>query len=133
MQTQDLYQEIVFSATPQQVYNCYVNENAHADFTGGEAEIEAFAGGIFSAYDGYISGIFKNLEPYNLIVQSWRAEEDEWPEDHFSEVSLLLEEHPKGCLLKFTQTGIPAAHFDSIAQGWQDYYWQPMKTYLLNS
>lgn len=133
MQTKDLTQEIIFSGTPKQVYDLYVDEDLHADITGAEAEIEPTPCGNFSAYDGYAMGEIIALEEGKRIEHTWRAEEDAWPDDHFSNITIELSAHPEGCLMKFSQTGIPQEVYHSIAQGWFDYYWEPMKDHLVNS
>ena len=132
MQTKDLYQEYIFPASPLRVYECYLDEDEHSNITGGTARIDAEEEGVFSAYDGYATGIIQELEIGALIVQTWRAEEDGWPKDHFSQIKMVLLEHPDGCLLKFSQKGIPTAHFDSIAKGWVEFYWEPMEEHLQN-
>jgi activator of HSP90 ATPase len=133
METKDLYQEYLFPASPLRVFECYLDEDEHGDITGGEAEIEAFEEGNFSAFDGYSMGTMKELELGKLIVQSWRAEEPGWPEDHYTQIRMVLEEHPDGCLLKFSQTGIPATLYEAIAKGWIEFYWEPMEEHLQNS
>ncbi len=132
MQTKDLYQEYIFPASPLRVYECYLDEDEHGDITGGEAEIEAEEDGIFSAYDGYATGTILELEIASLIVQTWRANEKDWPADHFSEIKIVLQDHPDGCLMKFSQKGIPATHYDAIAKGWMEFYWEPMEEHLQN-
>ena len=49
----------------------------HAAFTGAKATCDARVGGIFTAYDGYISGRIVELETGERIVQEWRT--TEWP------------------------------------------------------
>lgn len=133
METKNLYQEYLFPASPLRVFECYLDEDVHGDITGGEAEIEAEEEGFFSAYDGYATGVIKELELGKFIVQTWRANEADWPEDYYTEITMVFEEHPDGCLMKFRQKGIPANHYDSIAQGWIEFYWEPMEEHLQNS
>lgn len=132
MQTKDLHQEYIYPASPLRVYECYLDEDEHADFTGSDVEIDADEGGSFTAYDGYITGEIVELEMGALIVQTWRAEEEDWPADHFSEVRMVLLEHPDGCLMKLTHKGIPATQYDAIAKGWIEFYWEPMEEHLQN-
>ncbi len=100
----------------------------HAEFTGGEAHISREVGGKFSAFDGYSQGVNIELVPDHKIVQSWRA--GDWPEDHYSKATFIIEEDKGYTRLTFMQSGVPEDRYDDIAQGWQDYYWEPMKKML---
>jgi hypothetical protein len=44
-----------------------------------------------------------------------------------------MKEEDGGTRLTFTQIGIPAESRDSIADGWRDNYWQPLKGMLEKS
>lgn len=87
-------------------------------------------GGAFSAYNGGLHGTNIDLIQDRRIVQAWRAEEDSWPLDYFSTVVFELIEQDGKTKIKFTQTNIPEEYYDSISQGWYDYYWNPMKEFL---
>ena len=102
----------------------------HARFTGAKASISREVGGGFTAYDGALSGTNVELIPDKKIVQSWRAGDENWPEGHYSEVTFTLEEIEGGTRLSIVQTGVPAACYDGISQGWHDYYWTKMKELL---
>ena len=55
--------EIVVAAEPQRVFTAWMDAREHASFTGGgEATIESWNGGRFTAWDGYIHGIFLGVE-----------------------------------------------------------------------
>ena len=77
---------------------------------------------------GYAEGVNLELVPDKKIVQSWRAED--WPEGHYSQATFVLKEVGGGTELTFTQTDVPEEFVKDIAQGWQDYYWAPMKEML---
>jgi len=64
------------------------------------------------------------------IVQSWRSEEEEWPKGYHSKATFLLEKTTTGTRLKFVHTGVPEDAYDSIKDGWIEYYWKPMKICL---
>lgn len=119
-----------FNATPDEVYDLIMDERKHAAFTGAEAKIENKVGGKFIAWDSYIQGENLELEEGQKIVQKWRAEEDGWPDDIFSEVTFIFKEKDDGCELTLTQTGVPDEAYKNIEQGWIDYYWKPMEDYL---
>ncbi len=121
-------QIVVFKASSHEVYEALMNSKKHSQFTGDVAKISTKAGGKISAYSGYIEG--KNLELVKdkKIVQEWRAAD--WPENHFSKATFLLEETKDGCKLTFTQENVPDKFAKAIGDGWHEHYWEPMKEML---
>jgi activator of HSP90 ATPase len=105
-----------------------MDSKKHGEFTESTAKISRKVGGKFSIYDGEIQGVNLELVPSQKIVQSWRY--SDWPEGHYSRATFALKEVPGGTRLTFTQTGVPEEFYDDISQGWQDYYWEPMKEML---
>ena len=130
MRTRSIRQTVTLPATPQVVYDTLLSSKEHGAFTHSKTRISPKVGGAFTSGDGYISG--KNLElvPGKKIVQEWRGDEEGWPEDHFSVVTFALAAAGKKTRLTFTQSGIPSEFADAIAQGWKDFYWEPLKAYL---
>lgn len=128
MKTTSFKQSVTLKASPSDVYDTLMDSKSHALFTGGAARISKKEGGSFTVFDGYVSG--KNLEliPGKKIVQSWKPVEDDWPDDHFSEVIFELEKIAGGkCRIAFTHNNIPSAVAGRFKQGWKDYYWNPLK------
>ncbi len=117
-------------ATPADVYKALMDSKKHAQFTGGIAKISKKIGGEFSVFDGYALG--KNLELIEgkKIIQSWRANEEGWDSDHFSEITFDLKKVKGGTELNFTHKNVPEQNAESIKQGWKDFYWEPMKEML---
>ncbi len=100
----------------------------HAAFSGEDAKINRKEGGKFTAYGDYIEGVNLELVADQIIVQKWRA--SDWPKDHYSIATFRLRPDKGGTELVFTQTNIPDNKAKEIAQGWIDYYWNPMKLLL---
>ena len=87
------------------------------------------AGGEYSAWEGYISGKTLELTPDLRIVQTWRT--SEFPDDApDSRIELYLEEVTQGTKLTLTHSNLPADQVESYRQGWEDFYFKPMKTYF---
>lgn len=107
-----------------------MDERRHASFTGTFAQIEDKEGSSFSLYDGYITGKNIVLERGKKIVQTWKAKEEHWPDDHFSEAAFILSEHPDGCEVQLFHTAVPEEYAEAIEEGWLTYYWEPMKYYI---
>jgi activator of HSP90 ATPase len=120
---------IVIPAPQQQVYNAWLDSDAHSAFTGSPADIDPTVGGIFNAWDGYISGKTLELEPYERIYQSWRT--TDFPTDApDSYLEVLFEASEQGTLLTLRHTNIPDGQADQYEEGWQEYYFKPMMTYF---
>ena len=128
MKTKTIRQSAKFKASPHEVYEALMDSRKHSKFTDGKASISRRIGGKFTAYDGYIEGINLELVSDKKIVQSWRG--SDWPEGHYSKATFMLRKVEGGTQLTFTQTEVPEDQYDSISQGWRDYYWKPMKKML---
>ncbi len=115
-------------ATPQQVYDAWMTSAEHAKFTGQEALISPKVGGKFTIFDGWATGQNVELVPGKKIVQTWRGED--WPAGAMSTITVQLVKAPKGTKLLFMQTGVPNSKAKDIAQGWREYYWQPLKEFF---
>ena len=121
-------QSVTIKASPKQVYEALMDSRKHTKFSGQKAVISRKVGGKFTAYGDYISG--KNLElvANRKIVQSWHG--SDWPEGHFSKITIGLKQVKAGTKLTFTQSGVPANKYSGIKQGWIDYYWKPLAAML---
>lgn len=128
MKPKILKQTVIFSATPNQVYEALMDFKQHAAFTGDTAKISRSIGGRISAWGGYISGKNLSLVENKKIVQAWRAED--WPKNTWSEVSFTLTKTARGTRLAFVQTGLPEEQYEETKKGWVEFYWEPMKKYF---
>ena len=127
MKTKSIYQEVIFEASPETVYEIIMDAGRHSELAGSEVEMSREIKGHFSVFDGYCTGYNVELVQGKKIVQAWHFAADGWPDDHYSQCTFEFEPHGTGCLLKFTQTDIPEHKSDALAEGWQTYYWEPMK------
>jgi activator of HSP90 ATPase len=97
--------------------------------TGSPAKVDGKVGGDFTAWDGYISGTFLELEKDRKIVQSWRT--SEFPEEaEDSRVEVILEASGKGTKIMLIHSDIPEGQEEEYKQGWEDFYFKPMKVYF---
>ncbi len=67
--------EVVLGASPEKVYQMWLNSAGHAELIGGQAEVEPGVGGAFSIWDGYITGKTLEVVPGRRIAQAWRTTE----------------------------------------------------------
>jgi len=130
METRQIEQTIFFDALPEAVYDLLMNEEKHAAFTESDASISLEQAGKFSVFGGYCHGYNIELIEGKKIVQAWNFDEDGWPESHFSICTFIFKPFGDKTILSFLQTDVPAHKADSIAEGWREYYWEPMKAYL---
>jgi len=119
----------VIPADAKRLYEGWLDSKAHSDFTGGEAVIEPKVGGKHTAWDGYISGVTLALESGRRILQSWRT--TEFPKDaRDSRLEVLFAKAQGGTRITFKHTDIPPGQGESYKQGWDEFYFQPMKRYF---
>src|SRR6516162_11569208 len=105
-------------ASPQEIYEAWLNSVVHSEMTGGEASMSDEVGADVSAWDGYITGRNLELVPGERIVQSWRTTEfDDAFED--SIVTILLQETEEGTLLTLEHTNVPDTHRSYEEGGWR--------------
>ena len=121
-------QEVTFAASPAQVYEALLSSAKHSEFTGAPASIDAKVGGLWSAYDGKISGVTLELVPASLLVQTWRA--GNWPAGMHSVVKFELAPNAQGATLKLEHDALSDEQVPHIEGGWEKMYWEPLRKYL---
>ena len=97
--------------------------------TGSSAKVNGRTGGKFTAWDGYIFGTTLELTLDQRIVQAWRTSEfpDDAPDSY---VEIFLEEVKGGTKITLIHTNMPVDQVDSYRQGWEDFYFKPMREYF---
>ena len=118
----------IIDASAESIYNAWMDSKKHSAMIGSTANISAVIGAGFDAWDGYIEGVNIELELNRRIVQTWRTSEFEDDEPD-SKVEILLKENGGKTELTLIHTNLPA-HGEQYIQGWEDFYFQPMKEYF---
>ena len=117
------------TARPAEVYDAFVNAKIHARFTGAAATGPARAGARFTAWDGYIHGVYRTLVKGRRIAADWRT--TEWPAGMpDSRVDLTFKAGKGGTEIRLVHSKVPAEQAASYRQGWIDYYWKPLNAYF---
>lgn len=132
MQTKNIQQIIILPCTPQAAYKAWMDSKIHGEIIGAHAKIDPKVGGNFSLWDDEMAGKTIELDEKKLkIVQDWRDNGSDWPKDYYSKITLEFTptEHNQTKLI-FTQTGVPEEHVKDIEEGWENFYWKPMKKYF---
>jgi uncharacterized protein YndB with AHSA1/START domain len=117
-------------APPKRVYAAWMSASEHSAFTGGKATVVARVGGKHTSWDGYISGTTLELAEGSRIVQSWRT--TEFPERAGdSRLEIQLAPVAGGAtMLQLVHTDIPKGQGVLYKQGWDEFYFKPMKKYF---
>ncbi len=115
--------------TPNQVYHAYTDPKLHSKFTESKSTGKPVVGGKFTAWDGYIYGKFLELEEGKRVVQEWTSTDfpDGYPP---SKLELTFREAPKGTEIVMVHSEVPKEIADDAANGWVEFYWEPMKKYF---
>jgi activator of HSP90 ATPase len=122
-------QKALIPASPREVYDALVTARTHAAVTGAPATGRARVGGRFTAYDGYIMGVHRELVAGKRIVQEWTT--TEWPEGAAaSRLEITLKPAKGKTSLQMVHSNVPASQAAGYRQGWIDYYWKPLKAYF---
>ena len=119
----------IFKSTASEIYNAWLSSDGHSAITGSPAKVDGKIGGNFSAWDGYIFGTTLELAPNQTIVQAWRTSEfaDDAPD---SRLEVSLEDVEGGVKVTLTHSDMPEDQVDSYRQGWEDFYFKPMREYF---
>ena len=128
--TSTINQKIKFNCTPEQIYEAFMDSKKHSKFTDTKSVLDPKVGGKFVCGDGYMKGKTIELIPNQKIVQTWNADQENWPKKHFSEIILFFKEKNEGTELQFTHDGVPEVCVKDIEKGWYKYYWDPLKEYF---
>jgi activator of HSP90 ATPase len=117
-------------ASPDKLFDMYLDAEVHAAFTGLPVTLEPRAGGLFRAFDGMLSGTILHIEPKSLIVQTWRSAN--WPLTAMDSVlTLSFWSEKDGARIEIAHVNVPEEDFAGVSQGWERYYWTPWHNYLI--
>jgi uncharacterized protein YndB with AHSA1/START domain len=129
MKGKTIRQRVVIPATPNEVYEAFVDPKKHSKFTGSRATFDPEIGGEFTAWDSYISGKNLELKKSKRIVQEWLT--TEWPKGFPpSRLELTLKKTEEGTEISMVHSGVPAEQAEDIAEGWNEFYWEPLKEFF---
>ena len=118
---------IITGASVHELYEIFMDEAKHAKLVNSTAKISRDIGGKFEIYDDYIDGTNIELIQDIKIVQNWRGEEDCWPKEHYSKLTITFEKEKDGAGVTLLQEGVPEECVDDFDRGWYEFYWNPMQ------
>jgi activator of HSP90 ATPase len=127
--TYDFKLSCTLPASPEAVYDAWLDSAAHSATTGAAAKVEKRVGGAHTAWDGYVAGKTLELIAAKRIVQSWRTTQFACA-DPDSTITVELAPTNTGTRLTLTHSGVPDGQTGYENGGWQDFYFAPMKAYF---
>jgi activator of HSP90 ATPase len=119
---------VILNESAEKLYRDWIDSDAHSRFTASPARIDPTPDGKFTAWEGYISGSNRSLEPFHRIVQNWRTTEFSENEDD-SILEVIFVNNGNKTRLILNHSNIPEGQGDNYKQGWKDFYFKPMKKY----
>jgi len=119
--TKTINMKLNFEAPASELFECFLDQRRISAFTQSESQITPEVGGNFSLFSGQIVGQIVELNRPSKLVKKWRFKD--WPEDHYSTVTLSLEQTNQGTQLTLKQTGVPSSDFDRTQSGWHSQFW----------
>lgn len=114
------------NAPVEKVWQALVDPKEIDHWGAGPAVMDESIGTEFSLWGGDVHGKNIEVEKNKKLVQEWYG--GNWDEPSIATFSLSEKEGLT--TLDFVQTNVPDAEFESIDQGWKDYYLDPLKAYL---
>lgn len=118
-----------FPATPQELFEIYMDSKKHSEATMAKATVSRKAGGKFKAFDGMLAGRNLIVIPNRLIVQAWRA--THWGKDDPDSILVLkFSQTNRGGRIDLVHTNVPDHDRLGVKKGWHFYYWNPWREYL---
>jgi activator of HSP90 ATPase len=131
-----IHQSAYFKVVPAEVYKTLLSSEAFSAstkksfdiFTASSAKIDPVVGGVFSLFDGHITGRILELVPDQRIVEAWRVVD--WPAGVYSIARFDLGTEGTGTRLIFEHVGFPEGLKEHLSIGWQQHYWDAMTKYF---
>jgi len=111
--------------TARDVFNVLLKPEMFKAFTNGSGKIDPKVGGTFEMFGGNVSGRILTIEEDKKLVQLWRFKH--WPEGHYSHVTFTFEQTSDSTNVKINQKGVPEDDVETTREGWERYYWGPIK------
>lgn len=120
---------IVLPATPQDLYEMYMDPEVHAEITGAPAKISEESNSPFEAFGGLLYGKTVQVVKHRLIVQSWRSVNFARNDPDSTLVISFTPEDEDG-RIDLVHLDVPDSDFQGVSGGWESRYFAPWLTYL---
>ena len=125
-------QSVQFNASPDSLFDAYLDSRKHAAIVGSKVSISKAVGKKFTAFDGMLSGKNLLIVPKKLVLQSWRSRR--WKKsDPDSILILMFSKAGRGARIDLVHMNVPNHDMQGVTRGWHRYYWKPWFKYLKRS
>ena len=125
----DIQQSVELPASPEELFEMYVDAEKHSASTGSEVTISREPGSAFSAFGGALSGRMVATVPGRLVVQTWRST-NFGADDPDSILVLAFSQAASGGRIDLVHAGVADCDYEGVADGWGKYYWEPWRAFL---
>ena len=125
-------QSVQFNASPDSLFDTYLDSRKHAAIIGSKVSICKAVGGRFTAFNGMLSGKNLLIVRKKLVIQSWRSRK--WKKtDPDSILILMFSKAGRGARIDLVHVNVPNHDLRGVTRGWRRYYWKPWLEYLKRS
>jgi len=127
--TKAIQQSVRLAASPNELFDTYLDSKKHSAATGGRARMSRKPGGAFTAWNGQLRGRNLLIVPKRMIVQTWRSVNFK-SGDPDSILILQFSKAPGGGQIDLVHVNVPPQNHKGVSRGWPKYYWKPWKKYF---
>ena len=118
-------QKVDFVCQASDLYVTLLDPGRVAVWTRGKAVIANKVGEEFKLFDGNVTGKIVELVENKKIGLTWRLKT--WPTDHYSNVTIELNQGSESTELQLVQKDVPIGERDATEKNWRNYYWNSIK------
>jgi uncharacterized protein YndB with AHSA1/START domain len=123
-----IQQSVTFPASPETLFDIYLDSKKHAAAVNSRASISRKVGGRFSIFGGALQGKNLAVVPKRMIVQTWRG--SNWKKSEGDSILILTFTKARaGGRISLVHV-LPDRHYAGCSRGWKKYYWKPWRAYL---
>lgn len=148
--SQPIQQTVDFPASPETLFEIYMDSTKHSEATGSKAKIGRNAGDTFTAFEGMLEGKNLMVVPGKMIMQAWRS--TSWKKEDPDSILVLTftgvptkakprkpgkksksKTNPKNTTrgrVELLHVNVPEHDHAGVAKGWDHFYWKPWLAYL---
>ena len=127
--TKAIQQSVKFKASPQALFELYLDSGKHSKATGQPAKLGRKPGDSFTAFGGALRGKNLLIVRNKMIVQLWRSMSFK-KSDPDSILVLTFGKSAKGGRVDLVHVNVPIHDRSGVTKGWNKYYWKPWQAYL---
>jgi activator of HSP90 ATPase len=127
--TKTIQQSVKFNASPEALYEMYMDSRKHSASTGMPAKLGRKVGSGFTAFGGMLEGQTLMLVPGKMIVQAWRS--SAWKKSDADSILILeFRKDGSGGRVDLAHVNVPEHDHKGVTKGWKKFYWKPWRKYL---